>query len=65
MHRLFLASAGVTSFAGALGLTARYADIGHGWSVFGGVLAIFAWCAFERRSRRIAYAPASGRTNML
>ena len=52
MHRLFLASAGVTSFAGALGLTARYADIGHGWSVFGGVLAIFAWCAFERRSRR-------------
>ncbi len=52
MHRLFLASAGVTSIAGALGLTARYTQIGHGWSVFAGVLAIVAWLAFEHRSRR-------------
>ena len=52
MRHPFLAAAAIATIAGGLGLAARHASIGHGWSVFAGIAAMFAWIAFERLSRR-------------
>ena len=52
VRRLFIASAAVCAVAGTIGLIAEQAGIAHGWAVFPGVTALFAWIAFERRTRR-------------
>lgn len=52
MRHPFLVSAGAVALAGGLALAARHAGFGHGWVVFAGIAALFAWIAFERLSRR-------------
>ena len=44
--------AALCAIAGTIGLIAEQAGIAHGWAVFPGVTALFAWIAFERRTRR-------------
>ncbi len=52
VHRIFIASAALCAIAGMVGLAAEQAGLAHGWAVFPGVAALFAWIAFERRTRR-------------
>lgn len=52
MHRFIIGAAALCAMAGMVGLIAEQAGIAHGWAVFPGVTALFAWRAFERRTRR-------------
>lgn len=51
VHRLFIGSTAVVTIAAGFGLAARHAGIGEPWAIAAGVAAIFAWRAFERRTR--------------
>ncbi|MDE0174242.1 MAG: hypothetical protein OYH76_24595 [Defluviicoccus sp.] len=52
MTRVFLASAAITAPAGIVGLIAEGAGLADAWAVATGIVALFAWIAFERFSRR-------------
>ena len=52
MHRMCVSGAALGMMAGMLGLLAEAAGIADAWTVTAGLIALFAWIAFERFSRR-------------
>ena len=52
MTRVFLASAAVCAPASIVGLIAEGAGLADAWAVTAGIVALVAWIAFERFSRR-------------
>ena len=52
MTRVLLASAAVCTPAGIVGLIAEGAGLADAWAVTAGIVALVAWIAFERFSRR-------------